>query len=92
MQTIWPAVFSRRTHGPAPVFDVNADDADADFIDAGFLWRVAKIAHRLPTLPRFRCWWCFTAGGLSQPLLSGVAEVAQERVGRVLCPISRLQR
>lgn len=38
MQTIWPAVFSRRTHGPAPAFRRERwTTADADFIDVDFL-------------------------------------------------------
>ncbi len=38
MQTIWPAVFSRRTHGPAPVFRRERwTTPDADFIDVDFL-------------------------------------------------------
>ena len=33
MQTIWPAVFSRRTHGPTPVFRRERwTTPDADFI------------------------------------------------------------
>ena len=38
MQTIWPAVFSRRTHGPAPAFRRERwTTPDADFIDVDFL-------------------------------------------------------
>ena len=38
MQTIWPAVFSRRTHGPAPAFRRQRwTTPDADFIDVDFL-------------------------------------------------------
>ena len=38
MQTIWPAAFSRRTHGPTPVFRRERwTTPDADFIDVDFL-------------------------------------------------------
>jgi uncharacterized protein len=38
LQTIWPALFARRFHGPAPVFDRERwGTPDGDFVDVDFL-------------------------------------------------------
>ena len=42
VQTIWPALFSRRFHGPAPVFRRERwDTPDGDFVDVDFMGEAA---------------------------------------------------
>lgn len=81
MQTIWPAVFSRRTHGPAPVFRRERwTTPDADFIDVDFLAGGADCppaAHsaETPMLVVFHG----LEGSSRSHYCQAFAEVAQER-------------
>ena len=81
MQTIWPAVFSRRTHGPAPVFRRERwTTPDADFIDVDFLAGGADrppAAHsaEIPMLVVFHG----LEGSSRSHYCQAFAEVAQER-------------
>jgi hypothetical protein len=53
VQTIWPALFARRFHGPAPVFSRERwDTPDGDFIDVDFLAQPV-IADDAPWLVLF---------------------------------------
>ena len=81
MQTIWPAVFSRRTHGPAPVFRRERwTTPDADFIDVDFL---AGGADRPPAARSAEIPMLVVFHGLEGSSRShycqAFAEVAQER-------------
>ncbi len=81
MQTIWPAVFSRRTHGPTPVFRRERwTTPDADFIDVDFLAGGADrppAAHsaEIPMLVVFHG----LEGSSRSHYCQAFAEVAQER-------------
>uniref|UniRef100_UPI0030F627D5 YheT family hydrolase n=1 Tax=uncultured Acidovorax sp. TaxID=158751 RepID=UPI0030F627D5 len=81
MQTIWPAVFSRRTHGPAPAFRRERwTTPDADFIDVDFLAGGADrppAAHsaEIPMLVVFHG----LEGSSRSHYCQAFAEVAQER-------------
>ena len=81
MQTIWPAVFSRRTHGPAPAFRRERwTTPDADFIDVDFLAGGADCppaAHsaEIPMLVVFHG----LEGSSRSHYCQAFAEVAQER-------------
>ena len=81
MQTIWPAVFSRRTHGPAPAFQRERwTTPDADFIDVDFLAGGADrppAAHsaEIPMLVVFHG----LEGSSRSHYCQAFAEVAQER-------------
>ena len=81
MQTIWPAVFSRRTHGPAPAFRRERwTTPDADFIDVDFL---AGGADRPPAARSAEIPMLVVFHGLEGSSRShycqAFAEVAQER-------------
>ena len=81
MQTIWPAVFSRRTHGPTPVFRRERwTTPDADFIDVDFL---AGGADRPPAARSAEIPMLVVFHGLEGSSRShycqAFAEVAQER-------------
>lgn len=81
MQTIWPAVFSRRTHGPAPAFRRERwTTPDADFIDVDFL---AGGADRPPAARSAETPMLVVFHGLEGSSRShycqAFAEVAQER-------------
>ena len=81
MQTIWPAVFSRRTHGPAPAFRRERwTTPDADFIDVDFL---AGGADRPPAAHSAETPMLVVFHGLEGSSRShycqAFAEVAQER-------------
>ncbi len=81
MQTIWPAVFSRRTHGPAPALRRERwTTPDADFIDVDFLAGGADCppaAHsaETPMLVVFHG----LEGSSRSHYCQAFAEVAQER-------------
>ena len=81
MQTIWPAVFSRRTHGPAPAFRRERwTTPDAYFIDVDFLAGGADrppAAHsaEIPMLVVFHG----LEGSSRSHYCQAFAEVAQER-------------
>lgn len=81
MQTIWPAVFSRRTHGPAPALRRERwTTPDADFIDVDFLAGGADrppAAHsaEIPMLVVFHG----LEGSSRSHYCQAFAEVAQER-------------
>lgn len=81
MQTIWPAVFSRRTHGPAPAFRRERwTTPDGDFIDVDFL---AGGGDRPPTVCSAEIPMLVVFHGLEGSSRShycqAFAEVAQER-------------
>ena len=81
MQTIWPAVFSRRTHGPAPALRRERwTTPDADFIDVDFL---AGGADRPPAARSAEIPMLVVFHGLEGSSRShycqAFAEVAQER-------------
>ena len=81
MQTIWPAVFSRRTHGPAPAFRRERwTTPDADFIDVDFLaggedCPPAARSAEIPMLVVFHG----LEGSSRSHYCQAFAEVAQER-------------
>jgi len=81
MQTIWPAVFSRRTHGPTPVFRRERwTTPDADFIDVDFLaggedCPPAAHSAKTPMLVVFHG----LEGSSRSHYCQAFAEVAQER-------------
>ena len=81
MQTIWPAVFSRRTHGPAPAFRRERwTTPDADFIDVDFLAGgegrpPAAHSAEIPMLVVFHG----LEGSSRSHYCQAFAEVAQER-------------
>ena len=81
MQTIWPAVFSRRTHGPAPAFRRERwTTPDADFIDVDFLaggedCPPAAHSAKTPMLVVFHG----LEGSSRSHYCQAFAEVAQER-------------
>lgn len=81
MQTIWPAVFSRRTHGPAPAFRRERwTTPDADFIDVDFLaggedCPPAAHSAEIPMLVVFHG----LEGSSRSHYCQAFAEVAQER-------------
>ena len=81
MQTIWPAVFSRRTHGPAPAFRRERwTTPDADFIDVDFLAGgedrpPAARSAEIPMLVVFHG----LEGSSRSHYCQAFAEVAQER-------------
>ena len=81
MQTIWPAVFSRRTHGPAPAFRRERwTTPDADFIDVDFLagredCPPAAHSDEIPMLVVFHG----LEGSSRSHYCQAFAEVAQER-------------
>ena len=81
MQTIWPAVFSRRTHGPAPAFRRERwTTPDADFIDVDFLaggedCPPAAHSAETPMLVVFHV----LEGSSRSHYCQAFAEVAQER-------------
>ena len=81
MQTIWPAVFSRHTHGPAPVFRRERwTTPDADFIDVDFLaggedCPPAAHSAEIPMLVVFHG----LEGSSRSHYCQAFAEVAQER-------------
>ena len=81
MQTIWPAVFSRRTHGPTPVFRRERwTTPDADFIDVDFLAGgedrpPAAHSAEIPMLVVFHG----LEGSSRSHYCQAFAEVAQER-------------
>ena len=53
LQTLWPALFSRRTHGSAPVYRRERwTTPDADFVDVDFL-ADAPTAAETPMLVVF---------------------------------------
>ena len=81
MQTIWPAVFSRRTHGPAPAFRRERwTTPDGDFIDVDFLAGgedrpLAVHPAEIPMLVVFHG----LEGSSRSHYCQAFAEVAQER-------------
>ena len=81
MQTIWPAVFSRRTHGLTPVFRRERwTTPDADFIDVDFLvggedCPPAAHSAEIPMLVVFHG----LEGSSRSHYCQAFAEVAQER-------------
>lgn len=81
MQTIWPAVFSRRTHGPTPVFrrerwtTPDADFVDVDFLAGGEDCPPAAHSAEIPMLVVFHG----LEGSSRSHYCRAFAEVAQER-------------
>jgi ketosteroid isomerase-like protein len=63
LQTIWPALFSRRPAGAPPACSANAGPRpDGDFIDVDFLDLALQASAR-----RSRCWCCSTGWKARRP-------------------------
>ena len=75
LQTLWPALFSRRTHGSAPVYRRERwTTPDADFVDVDFL-ADAPTAAETPMLVVFHG----LEGSSRSHYCEAFAEVARER-------------
>lgn len=77
LQTLWPALFSRRTHGSAPVYRRERwTTPDADFVDVDFLAGApTAVASETPMLVVFHG----LEGSSRSHYCEAFAEVARER-------------